>query len=232
MLSLRKSEDRGHAHHGWLESYHSFSFAEYDDPAHRAYSVLRVINEDRVDPAAGFPTHPHRDMEIVTYMLDGALAHRDSLGNGSVIRPGDVQRMTAGTGVSHSEFNPSDTAAAHFLQIWVMPERTGLTPGYEQTHYAESERHNQLRLVASPDGAQGSVTLHQDVRLYAGLLDADSVLTHPLQAGRRGYLHVARGDVVVNAQPLAAGDALKLEHEPVLSVSASTGAEVLLFDLP
>ncbi len=232
MLSLRRSEDRGHAEHGWLESYHSFSFADYYDPEHMGYSALRVINEDRVVPAAGFPTHPHRDMEIVTYMLDGALAHRDSMGNGSVIRPGEVQRMSAGTGVTHSEYNASDTEQAHFLQIWILPQERGLTPGYEQKQFSEHERRDRLRLVASPDGAEGSVTIHQDARLYAGLLAAGSTLRHRLAAGRHGYLHVARGAVSVNTQPLTAGDAAMLEQEAELVLSATDDAEVLFFDLP
>lgn len=232
MLSLRRSQDRGHAEHGWLESYHSFSFADYYDPEYMGYSALRVINEDRVVPAAGFPTHPHRDMEIVTYMLDGALVHRDSMGNGSVIRPGEVQRMSAGTGVTHSEYNASDTEQAHFLQIWILPQERGLTPSYEQKQFPEQERRDSLRLVASADGAEGSVTVHQDVRLYAGLLKAGSTLRQPLTAGRHGYLHVARGAVSVNTQPLTAGDAAMIEQEAELVLSATHDAEVLFFDLP
>jgi len=232
MIQVRKSADRGHANHGWLDSYHSFSFADYHDPAHVQFSVLRVINEDRVAPGAGFPTHGHRDMEIVSYVLEGALEHKDSLGTGSVIRPGDVQRMSAGTGVRHSEFNASKSELVHFLQIWILPKTNGIAPGYEQKHFAPSDLTGRLRVVASPDGRDGSVTIHQDALLYATKLDDTMNVSHTLAAGRRAYVHVARGSVVLNGTPLAAGDGARLEHEPVIELTADNSAEVLLFDLP
>ena len=232
MISLRTSTERGHARHGWLDSYHSFSFADYHDPQHMGFSALRVINEDRIEPAAGFPTHPHRDMEIITYLLEGALQHRDSMGNGSVIRPGEVQRMSAGTGITHSEFNASDEHRAHLLQIWIIPARTGLTPSYEQKAFSADEKRGRLRLVASRDGRDGSVTIHQDVALYASLLAPGESVTHSLADGRRAYVHVARGDLAINGQRLRAGDALKATEEPAVEMTASEAAEVLLFDLP
>ena len=231
MIELRPAAERGHAAHGWLDSWHSFSFAGYHDPAHMGFGALRVINEDRVAPGTGFGTHGHRDMEIVSYVLDGALAHQDSLGNGSVIRPGDVQRMSAGTGVLHSEFNHQPDAPTHFLQIWIEPDRRGLAPGYEERHFSEADKRGRLRLVASPDGADGSVTIHQSARVYAGLFDGDERTRLALEPGRRAYVHVARGTVRVNGRHLAAGDAAKLVGEPAVELDAGERAEVLVFDL-
>ena len=231
MIELRPAAERGHAAHGWLDSWHSFSFAGYHDPAHMGFGALRVINEDRVAPGTGFGTHGHRDMEIVSYVLDGALAHQDSLGNGSVIRPGDVQRMSAGTGVLHSEFNHQPDAPTHFLQIWIEPDRRGLAPGYEERHFSEADKRGRLRLVASPDGADGSVTIHQSARVYAGLFDGDERTRLALEPGRRAYVHVARGTVRVNGRRLAAGDAAKLVGEPAVELDAGERAEVLVFDL-
>jgi len=232
MLNIRKSTDRGHANHGWLDSHHTFSFADYYDPAYMGVSALRVINEDRVQPGAGFPTHGHRDMEIVSYVLSGALEHKDSMGNGSVIRPGDVQRMSAGTGVRHSEFNASATEPVHFLQIWILPDRNGHAPGYEQKHFAPAELDGKLRLIASPDGRDGSVTLHQDAQLYAARLDGDKGVAHALAPGRRAYVHLARGALTLNGTPLQAGDGARIEQETQLRFEQGRGAEVLLFDLP
>jgi hypothetical protein len=232
MITLRPSADRGHADHGWLNSYHSFSFADYFDPRHVGFSALRVINEDRVAPGAGFPTHGHRDMEIVSYVLDGALEHKDSMGNGSVIRPGDVQRMSAGSGVRHSEYNASQTKLVHFLQIWILPQSNGIAPGYEQKHFAPADLGNRLRLIASPDGRDGSVTIHQDARLYAARLDGTTGVAHALAAGRCAYVHVARGSVELNGLPLAAGDGARIENEPQLRLEQARAAEVLVFDLP
>lgn len=232
MIELRKSADRGHANHGWLDSHHSFSFADYHDPQHVQYSVLRVINEDRVAPGAGFPTHGHRDMEIVTYVLDGALEHKDSLGTGSVIRPGDVQRMSAGTGVRHSEYNASRSEPVHFLQIWIMPKQNGIAPGYEQKNFAPATLTDRLHLIASPDGRDGSVTIHQDALLYAAKLDGQSVLTHDLSAGRKAYVQVARGSLQVNGTTVQAGDGVKIEKETQIVLSSGQSAEALLFDLP
>jgi hypothetical protein len=231
MVSIRRSAERGHANHGWLDSYHSFSFADYYDPQHMGFSTLRVINEDYVAPGTGFGTHPHRDMEIITYILAGELEHKDSMGNGSVIRPGDVQRMSAGTGVLHSEFNPSPDRQVHLLQIWIQPNRRGVEPGYEQKRFEDAEKRGRLRLVASPDGAEGSVTIHQNARVYAGLIDGAERVEHTLAAGRTAYVHVARGTVTVNGNPLAAGDALKAEGESRITLEAGRDAEVLLFDL-
>jgi hypothetical protein len=228
MLHLRKSNDRGHANHGWLDSWHTFSFADYHDPEHVSFSALRVINEDRVSPGEGFPTHPHRDMEIITYVLEGALEHQDSLGTGSVIRPGEVQRMSAGTGIRHSEFNHSQTEPVHFLQIWILPDRQGVKPGYEQKRIGLD---GQLRLVASPDGHDGSVTIHQDARVYAARLNGSEV-THTLASGRRAWLQVARGAVKLNGTTLQAGDGAGIENETALRLAADGSAEVLLFDLP
>jgi redox-sensitive bicupin YhaK (pirin superfamily) len=232
MIQVRKSADRGHANHGWLDSYHSFSFADYHDPAHVQFSVLRVINEDRVAPGEGFPTHGHRDMEIVSYVLEGALEHKDSMGNGSVIRPGDVQRMSAGTGVRHSEYNASKSELVHFLQIWILTKTNGIAPGYEQKHFAPADLTGQLRLIASPDGREGSVTIHQDALLYATKLDGDKDVTHRLTTGRRAYVHVARGVVTLNGTPLTAGDGARIEQEPSLQLANGQAAEVLVFDLP
>jgi redox-sensitive bicupin YhaK (pirin superfamily) len=232
MIALRKSAERGHANHGWLDSYHTFSFADYVDPAHMGVSVLRVINEDRVQPGAGFPTHGHRDMEIVSYVLEGALEHKDSMGNGSVIRSGDVQRMSAGTGVRHSEYNASNSELVHFLQIWILPDRSGHAPDYEQKHFTPSDLGGRLRVIASPDGRDGSVTIHQDARIYAARLENGGSVTHALAAGRRAYVHVARGQVALNGNPLFAGDGARLEHEPAVSLTGGDKAEVLVFDLP
>jgi quercetin 2,3-dioxygenase len=232
MLEIRKASERGHADHGWLKSHHSFSFADYYDPRHVEFGALRVINEDRVQPGAGFGTHGHRDMEIVSYVLEGALAHEDSLGNGSTMRPGDVQRMSAGKGVMHSEFNPSNTEAVHFLQIWIQPAVRGVEPSYEQKRFADEEKRGRLRLIASPDGQDGSVRLHQDTRLYAGLFDGEERASLPLGGQRRGYVHVARGSVRVNGSELEGGDALKLEAVPAITLEAGRKAEVLVFDLP
>ena len=232
MIEIRKGTDRGYADHGWLQSFHSFSFAEYRDPRHMGFGPLRVINEDRVAPGTGFGTHGHRDMEIVSYVLDGGLAHRDSMGNGSVIRPGDVQRMSAGRGVLHSEFNHEKAGQTHFLQIWIEPALQGIEPGYEQKRFEPEAKRGRLALVASPDGREGSVTIHQDAFVHAGLFDGDERATLALGPGRRAYVHVARGRVTVNGHPLAAGDALKFVDEPLVEVSGGEGAELLVFDLP
>ena len=234
MITLRKANDRGHAEHGWLDSWHSFSFADYHDPAHMGVGNLRVINEDRIQPGTGFGTHGHRDMEIVSYVLEGALAHQDSMGNGGekgVIRPGDVQRMSAGTGVLHSEFNHSREQATHFLQIWILPRHRGIEPGYEQKHFDAASKRGQLRLVASPDGAEGSVTIHADASIRAGLFDGDEAAEQPLTRGRLTYVHVARGALGVNGQRLGAGDAVALRDEALLRLSQGEAAEVLVFDL-
>ena len=232
MMQIRKSEDRGHADHGWLKSQHSFSFAGYFDPEHVEFGVLRVINEDRVAPGGGFGTHPHRDMEIVSYVLSGELAHRDSMGNGSVIRPGDVQRMSAGTGVFHSEMNPSGTTPVHFLQIWIRPDRNGIAPGYEQKHFGDADKRGRLRLVASRDGADGSVRIHQDARLHAGLFDGAESALLPIASGRRVYVHLVRGTLAVNGTVLSGGDALKLTEVHQVDLAQGRDAEVLVFDLP
>ncbi|MCC2654945.1 MAG: pirin family protein [Panacagrimonas sp.] len=232
MNTIRRSADRGHADHGWLASQHSFSFSEYYDAEHVEFGPLRVINEDRVVPGAGFGAHGHNDMEIISYVLSGALAHKDSLGNGSTLRPGDVQRMSAGTGIRHSEYNGSNTEPVHFLQIWIKPDRRGLAPSYEETRFEEHEKRGRLRLIASADGADRSVTVHQDVRLYAGLFDGDEHASLPLAEGRRAYVHIVRGAVEVNGQPLSGGDALKASGEKNLTIAAGRDAEVLVFDLP
>ncbi|MGH7005669.1 MAG: pirin family protein [Alphaproteobacteria bacterium] len=232
MQEIRRSDERGQADHGWLKSRHSFSFAEYFDPEHVNFGPLRVINEDRVAPGGGFDTHGHRDMEIVSYVLDGALEHKDSLGTGSIIRPGDVQRMSAGHGVQHSEFNASKTEPVHFLQIWIVPDATGIAPGYEQKHFAEADKRGRLRLVAARDGRGGAVKIHQDASVYAGLFDGTESATLALAAGRKAYVHVARGRIDANGTTLAAGDALKLVDAPSLRLDRGQGAEVLVFDLP
>jgi hypothetical protein len=230
MITLRKAAERGHADHGWLDSRHTFSFADYHDARHMGFGALRVINEDRVAAGGGFPTHPHRDMEIVSYVLEGALAHRDSMGNGSVIRPGDVQRMS--TGVTHSEMNGSRTEPVHFLQIWIVPGARGLAPGYEQKHFPAEEKRGRLRLVASPDGAEGSVVVHQDARLLAGLFAAGERAEHALAPGRKAWVHVARGRAVVGAEELGPGDAAALVGEPKVEIrGVGEDAEVLVFDL-
>jgi hypothetical protein len=231
MITLRRSADRGYADHGWLKSFHTFSFADYHDPAHMGFGNLRVINEDRIAPGTGFGTHGHRDMEIISYVLDGALAHQDSMGNGTAIVPGEVQRMTAGTGVRHSEFNHAKGAATHFLQIWILPDRAGITPGYEQKAFSEADKRGRLCLVASPDGRDGAVTLHADAAIRAGLFDGDESAELPLDPARRTWVHVARGAISVNGQALQAGDAMGLVGETRLTLSAGQDAEVLVFDL-
>ena len=232
MLAIRRGEERGRTSQDWLDSRHSFSFGDYSDPAQTGFSVLRVINEDRVAPAAGFAEHGHRDMEIISYVLAGGLKHRDSLGHGSQIRPGDVQRLSAGRGVRHSEFNASDREPVHFLQIWILPKTNGIAPGYEQKHYPPETLNGTLRLIASADGRDGSVTLHQDADLYAVRLDGSTALTHALAPGRCAYLHVARGAIAVNGHPLAAGDGVRIRDESAVELNHGHGAEALLFDLP
>ncbi|MCC4619532.1 pirin family protein [Xanthomonas cassavae CFBP 4642] len=232
MLNVRKSETRGRAEHGWLSSRHTFSFASYHDPRHMGIGPLRVINEDKVTPGEGFGTHAHRDMEIISYVLGGALEHKDSMGTGSVLHYGDVQRMSAGSGVTHSEFNHSASEPVHFLQIWVMPERAGIEPSYEEKHFDTDSKRNQLRLIASPGGDDGSLRLHQDARLYASILDGDVRLQQPLAEGRIGYVQVARGSLTVNGQVLSAGDAAQVIGEPQIVLADARDAEVLVFDLP
>jgi redox-sensitive bicupin YhaK (pirin superfamily) len=231
MTELRRSAERGHANHGWLDSYHSFSFADYQDPQHMGYGPLRVINEDRVAPGSGFGTHGHRDMEIISYVLEGSLGHKDSMGTGSTIVPGDVQRMSAGTGVRHSEFNHDKAGTTHFLQIWIEPNVRGIAPEYEQKRFEEAEKRGRLRLIASPDGRDGSVTIHQDALLYAGLFDGAESAKLPLAKNRKGYVHVARGRINVNGHALQAGDALKTDGG-TLELKDGEQAEVLVFDLP
>ena len=231
MMTLRPSAERGYADHGWLKSFHSFSFAGYHDPDHMGFGNLRVINEDRIAPGTGFGTHGHRDMEIISYVLSGELAHKDSMGNVKGIPPGDVQRMSAGTGVQHSEFNHAPGQLTHFLQIWMEPNVTGIPPSYEQKTFVPQEKRGALRLVASPDGAQGSVTVHADARLYAGLLDGAESATLPLSTERKIYVHLARGQLEVNGQMLAQGDAAMLQAETSLQLRAGRDAEVLVFDL-
>jgi redox-sensitive bicupin YhaK (pirin superfamily) len=232
MLQIRRSEQRGYADHGWLKSYHTFSFAEYYDPEHVEFGPLRVINEDRVAPGAGFGTHGHRDMEIISYVLKGELAHRDSLGSGSVIRPGDVQRMSAGRGVRHSEFNNSPSEEAHFLQIWIQPNVLGIQPEYEEKRFETQDKRGRLRLIASPEGTDGSVRIHQDAKLYAGLFEAAEAASLEVSPGRRVYVHVARGRIDVNDTTLNAGDAAKLADISQVKLTNGEDAEVLLFDLP
>lgn len=232
MITIRKSQERGHANHGWLDSYHSFSFSRYHDPEHMGYSVLRVINEDVIAPAQGFGMHSHRDMEIVTYMLQGELRHEDSMGNGSVIRVGDVQRMTAGSGVTHSEFNASATEQAHLLQIWLLPERDNIEPGYEEKHFDVVEKQGRWRLIASHDGREGSLLIHQDVSLYATVLAEHEHLSYEMDAGRSLYIQVARGSIKLNGETLLAGDAAKVDAQQAIELHALAAAELLLFDLP
>ncbi len=231
MIQIRKANERGKVNMGWLDSKHTFSFGHYFDPDHMGFGNLRVINEDRVQPGKGFGTHGHQDMEIISYVIDGALEHRDSMQNGSVIRPGDVQRMTAGTGVQHSEFNHSGDDLVHFLQIWILPERPGLEPGYEEKRFERDEKLDQLRLVGSRDGRNGSVTIHQDVDLYAGLLSSGTELTHIFASGRSGWLQVVRGDVTLDGQALSAGDGAAITDLEQATVVAASEAEVLLFDM-
>ena len=232
MIEMRRSSDRGYADHGWLKSFHSFSFAGYRDPAHVGFGPLIVINEDRIAPGTGFGTHGHRDMEIVSYVLEGALAHRDSMGNGSVIRPGDVQRMSAGRGVQHSEFNHEQQGETHFLQIWIEPAVQGIEPGYEEKHFDAESKRGRLRLVASADGRDGSVLIHQNASVHAGLFDGDEAATLHVAAGRRIYVHVARGSVQVDGQRLDAGDAAKVSDQTSIRIDAGVQSEVLVFDLP
>ena len=231
MLTIRKSADRGYADHGWLKSFHSFSFAGYYDPKHMGWGNLRVINEDRITPGAGFGTHGHRDMEIISYVMAGELAHKDSMGNVKGIPPGDVQRMSAGTGVQHSEFNHAPDATTHFLQIWIEPNVTGIAPGYEQKTFAAAEKQGALKLVASPDGADGSVLIHADARMYSGLFDGEQMASLTLAPNRKGYVQLVKGEVAVNGTELAAGDAALLDGERQLTLTHGKDAEVLVFDL-
>lgn len=231
MITIRNANDRGHFNHGWLNTYHTFSFASYHDPRQMGFRSLRVMNEDFVQPGQGFGTHPHQDMEIVTYVLEGALEHRDSMGNGEVLRPGEFQRMSAGTGITHSEFNPSDTEPVHLYQIWLLPDRRGIEPSYEQKAFAESERHNRLRLVASPDAADGSLLVHQDARIYLASLDDGAEVRHELAAGRYAWLQILRGSATLDGRALSAGDGGALSDQRALTIRGQGGAEVMLFDL-
>lgn len=232
MIHVRAATERGHARHGWLDSHHTFSFADYYDPEHMGFRNLRVINEDRVAPGQGFGTHSHRDMEIISYVLEGALEHKDSIGTGSVIRPGDVQRMSAGSGVAHSEYNASRSDPVHFLQIWLVPSVRGIKPSYEQKRFAPEDKRGRLRVVASPDARDGSVALHTDAVLFAGLFEQGEQAVHELEKGRHAWVHVARGKVRVNGRELGAGDALALSDEGEVRVEGIEAAEVLVFDLP
>ncbi len=232
MLNVRKAGERGYADHGWLRSFHSFSFADYYDPEHVAFGPLRVINEDRVAPGRGFGQHSHRDMEIISYVLEGALEHKDSIGTGSVIHPGDVQRMSAGTGVTHSEFNASPTDTVHFLQIWIQPSQRGIPPSYEEKRFEPHEKDGRLRLIASPGGLDGSVTIHQEAYVYAGLFDGHQRAEHGVREGRSAYVHVVRGEVEINGERLEEGDAAKLTDVSAVKIGNASKAEVLLFDLP
>jgi redox-sensitive bicupin YhaK (pirin superfamily) len=232
MLTVRKAGERGHANHGWLDTWHTFSFADYYDASEMGFGALRVINDDKVEPGQGFGMHGHRDMEIITYVLEGALEHKDSMGNGSIIRPGNVQRMSAGTGVRHSEFNPSREERVHLLQIWIEPRITGVRPSYEEKQFGTEDKKGRLRLIASPDGRDGSVTIHQDAYVYAALLDGKDAVAHRLAPGRRAYLHVARGAVKMNGVELKGGDGVKLTEESEIKFSGAKQAELLIFDLP
>jgi quercetin 2,3-dioxygenase len=232
MNTVRRSNERGMADHGWLKSFHTFSFAEYFDPRFIEFGVLRAINEDRVQAGAGFGTHSHKNMEIISYVLSGELAHQDSMGNGSTIHPGDVQRMSAGSGITHSEYNPSANEPLHFLQIWIKPDVLDITPSYEERRFAQNEKRGQLRLIVSPDGADGSLSMRQDVKLYCGLFDADEVALLPASAGRAIYVHVARGDIDANGVSLSGGDALRIVNAGSLTLQRGRAAEVLVFDLP
>ena len=231
MITIRKAEERGHFDFGWLNTYHSFSFGDYYDPRNMGFRSLRVINEDVVQPGNGFPTHGHRDMEIVTYILQGALEHRDSMGTGSIIRRGDAQRMSAGTGVRHSEANPSPEESVHLLQIWILPEKEGMPPEYEEKKFSDEEKRNKLRLIVSPDGSEGSVRIHQDAKIYAALLDSGSEVIHQPDDGRHAWLQVAAGEVMVNGVGLKQGDGAAVSEEPSLRIAATLPAEILLFDL-
>jgi redox-sensitive bicupin YhaK (pirin superfamily) len=231
MIRIRKSNERGHFDFGWLDTYHTFSFGDYYDPEFMGFSDLRVINEDRVGRETGFPTHGHRDMEIITYVLEGALQHRDSMGNGSVIQPGDVQRMTAGTGVTHSEANPSTTEPCHLLQIWILPSARGLNPGYEQKNFSSEEKQNQLRLIASNDGRAGSVTINQDASIFASVLKPNHEVTHTLAAGRNAWLQIARGSIALNGKELQQGDGAAITNETKVNLTGREVSEFLLFDL-
>lgn len=230
-MKIRKAADRGYADHGWLKSYHTFSFSDYYDPDHMGFRSLRVINEDRVSPGQGFPTHPHQNMEIVSYVLEGALEHQDSMGNGSVIRPGDVQRMSAGSGVAHSEYNHSDKDSVHFLQIWILPGEQGIQTSYEQKHFSEADKQDQLRLVASPDGRENSVTIHQDAQIFASVLDAGAQLSHQVPPNRHAWIQVVRGNLNLNGEELAEGDGVEISEPINLEFNASKKSEFLLFDL-
>src|SRR5687768_4731822 len=231
MMEIRRAQERGHADHGWLNSWHSFSFADYYDPKHTQFRALRVLNDDTVEPGGGFGTHGHRDMEIVSYVLEGALAHKDNMGNGSVIRPGSVQRMSAGTGVQHSEFNASSGEQVHFLQIWFLPNETGIPPGYEEKYFDDEEKRGKLRLIASPDGADGSVKIHADAKMFAGLVDGGNRVEHDVENDRYIYVHVARGKVSLNGNVLQAGDGAKITGENQLILDQGQEAEVLVFEL-
>jgi redox-sensitive bicupin YhaK (pirin superfamily) len=231
MITLRKANERGHADRGWLDSYHTFSFADYYDAQHMGFGPLRVINDDTVAGGGGFPPHPHRDMEIISYVIEGALAHEDNMGNGSVIKPGDVQRMSAGRGVVHSEFNASETAPVHFLQIWILPERGGLASGYEQKFFSEDDKRGKLRLIASPDGADGSVRIRQDARVFATVLEGGASVSHAISRHRKGWLHVVKGTEELNGRRLEAGDGVAIEGEEQLQFSSKDKGELLLFDM-
>jgi redox-sensitive bicupin YhaK (pirin superfamily) len=232
MIRIRKAGDRGHANHGWLDTWHTFSFASYQDREHMGFRSLRVMNEDFVAPGRGFGTHPHADMEIVTYVLEGALQHKDSMGNGEVLRPGEFQRMSAGTGITHSEFNPSSDEPVHLYQIWLFPDRRGIEPSYEQKEFPDEQLHNRLRMVASPDRADGSLLIHQNARIFLSKLEAEATLEHPLAEGRHAWLQILRGSVKLNGQPLATSDGAAVSDERRLVISADDPAELLLFDLP
>ena len=232
MLTVRRASERGHFKNEWLDSHHTFSFGEYHDPQHMGVSVLRVINDDRVIPGAGFPTHPHNNMEIVSYVLEGELAHKDSMGNGSVIRPGDVQRMSAGTGVTHSEYNPSDKNVTNFLQIWLLPNKRGVTPGYEQKFFSAKDKQGQFRLLVSPDGRDDSIPANSDALLYGAIVDQVDKLNYKIINNRVIYVHVAKGSVIINGEALAGGDGITIYEESVVELSGGDEAEVLLFDLP
>ncbi|WP_455199599.1 pirin family protein [Kaarinaea lacus] len=232
MMQIRLSEDRGHSHYSWLDSRHSFSFADYYDPEHMGFSALRVINEDDVAPGAGFPTHSHRDMEIISYVLQGSIEHKDSMGHVSLLKAGEVQRMTAGTGVSHSEYNPSITQPLKFLQIWIQPEKAGLTPGYENLLVEDAGEIRGLRLLVSPDGREGSLRIHQDMKLFSGNLSSGEAIEYQLGQNRKAYVHVVSGDVMINGQELSSGDAISLAKEPFVHATTTSTAEILIFDLP